>query len=372
MVWVNDPEERGWNMAVKMTSKERVLRTFAYRETDRVPINYAANPGIDQRLKAHFGLNPDDDGGLARVLGVDFRGVGAGYAGKPLHAPKAGVNVDVLWGVRTRWIEHGTGGYCDYCDFPLQYASDDTIVNWPMPSPDDFDYSQVSRACERNKEYAVHIGDAGLSDIINSTGFLFGMEETLVRLATDDVAMATYLDRRLEITLEVTRRTLRASKGGIDFMWMGEDLGTQIAPIISLDMFRRVIRPRQQKFVDLAKSFNLPVMIHTCGSSSWAYEDFIKMGINAVDTLQPEAANMSPEYLKKTFGGRLAFHGCISTAGPLSFGTVDQVVADCKNTLGIMMPGGGYCFAPTHAIQDNTPTENVVAMYDTVKQFGRY
>jgi uroporphyrinogen decarboxylase len=36
------------------------------------------------------------------------------------------------------------------------------------------------------------------------------------------------------------------------------------------------------------------------------------------------------------------------------------------------MPGGGYCFAPTHALQDNSPTENVVAMYEAVKQFGQY
>lgn len=63
--------------------------------------------------------------------------------------------------------------------------------------------------------------------------------------------------------------------------------------------------------MDLAKAYNLPVMIHTCGSSSWVYEDFIEMGINGVDTLQPEAANMSPRYLKDPFGGRLFFHGCI-------------------------------------------------------------
>ena len=113
-------------------------------------------------------------------------------------------------------------------------------------------------------------------------------------------------------------------------------------------------------------------MIHTCGSSSWAYEDFIDMGVDAVDTLQPEAANMSPEYLKATFGGRLAFHGCISTAGPVSFGTVDDVVADCRRTLDIMMPGGGYCFAPTHQLQDNSPTENVLAMYETAAAHGHY
>jgi len=36
------------------------------------------------------------------------------------------------------------------------------------------------------------------------------------------------------------------------------------------------------------------------------------------------------------------------------------------------MPGGGYCFAPTHLLQDNTPTENAVAMYDAGKRYGKY
>ena len=41
-------------------------------------------------------------------------------------------------------------------------------------------------------------------------------------------------------------------------------------------------------------------------------------------------------------------------------------------TLEIMMPGGGYMLAPTHSIQDNTPTENVLAMYQAGHDFGRY
>ncbi len=168
------------------------------------------------------------------------------------------------------------------------------------------------------------------------------------------------------------RRSLEAAQGGVDLLWMGEDLGTQIAPLISLELYRRVIRPFHQQFIDLAKSFDIPVMIHTCGSSSWAYEDFIEMGITVVDTLQPEAKDMAPEYLKKTFGGRLAFHGCISTAGPVASGTVADTIEYCRKTLDIMMPGGGYCFAPTHCLQDNSPTENVVAMYETAREYGRY
>jgi uroporphyrinogen decarboxylase len=96
------------------------------------------------------------------------------------------------------------------------------------------------------------------------------------------------------------------------------------------------------------------------------------MGIDVVDTLQPEALNMAPAYLKETYGDRLAFHGCISTAGPMAYGTVEDVVRDVRETLEIMKPGGGYALSPTHAIQDNSPTENVVAVYEAAREYGVY
>lgn len=354
-----------------MTSKERVRTTLACRAADRVPINYSANPGIDRRLKEHFGLSPDDDEGLLRILGVDFRHVSAPYRGSKLHEdiPERGVQVDD-WGIHYRWIEHESGGYWDYCDFPLKDADEDAIANWPLPDPGQFDYPRVLDQCRAHHEYAICLLCYG--DLINGNGMLRGMEQTLIDLITDNPAGLLLADRRFAIQMEIAQRTFEAAKGKIDILWLGEDLGTQDRPLISVEIFRKHIRPRYQKLVALGKSFGAQVMIHTCGSSSWAYEDFIAIGIDAVDTLQPEAKDMSPAYLKKTFGGRLAFHGCISTAGPVAFGTPPEVVRYCRETLDIMMPGGGYCFAPTHALQDNSPTRNIVAMYETAQKYGVY
>jgi uroporphyrinogen decarboxylase len=198
------------------------------------------------------------------------------------------------------------------------------------------------------------------------------MEQVLVDLMTDEPAGLRYIERKIEVQLEVTRRTLEAARGGIDALWMGEDLGTQRGPLMRLDLYRRHLRPHHQKFVDLARSHGIPVVIHSCGSSSWAFDDFIEMGIGVVDTLQPEAKDMSPAYLKGRFGDRLAFHGCISTAGPVAGGTAQDTVQDVRETLKVMMPGGGYALAPTHQLQDNSPTENVVAMYEAAYQYGRY
>jgi uroporphyrinogen decarboxylase len=354
-----------------MTSKERVSAAIRHQETDRVPINYFANTDIDRRLKEHFGLAHDDDFGLRKQLHVDLLHFAPTYMGRELHEPVKGRRINEF-GIHTRWIEHGSGGYWDYCDFPLKDASDDLFDIWPLPNPNDYDFSEILKTCREYPDHFLILGNPGVADIVNTTGMLAGMEDVLIYLAEENEAFLRFIDRLHAVQLGWIERSLDAAGGAIDMLWMGEDLGTQIAPIISLDMYRKLIRPRHQKFIDLAKSYDLKVMIHSCGSSSAFFNDFIEMGIDVVDTLQPEAVNMAPAYLKKTYGEKLAFHGCISTAGPLAEGSVEEVEADCRHVLETMMPGGGYCFAPTHCIQDNSPTENVLTMYEAAQRFGRY
>lgn len=354
-----------------MTSKDRVLTAIARREPDRVPVNYYGNEGINARLKKHFALADNDGGGLLEALGVDFRNVSAPYVGPKLHPDIGPVKVD-NWGIHRRWVEHESGGYWDFCDWPLANATLEQVEAWPMPNPDHFDHAAAAEQCRAFGDYCVAIGGAGFPDVINGNGMLRTMEQVLVDLISDDPAGLRLIDRRNAIQLEIIRRTLEAAGGAVDLLCLGEDLGTQRGPTLSPDLFRRHIRPRIQPYVDLARSFDIPAMIHSCGSSSWAFDDFIDMGISVVETLQPEAADMAPTYLKKRFGNRLAFHGCISTAGPLAYGSVEDVVRNVRETLEIMMPGGGYILSPTHQIQDNSPTENVLAMYRTAHEVGVY
>lgn len=355
-----------------MDSKERALLALTHQEPDRVPVDYLYNTGIDLRLKEHFGLDQYDDEGLRQKLGVDFRCLsGLPYTGPRLHPDLPGRHTSE-WGIRTRWVEHDTGGYWDYCDFLLQEATLESVAAFPMPSADDYDYSGVADFCERYQGYCLVAGSAGLPDIINASGMVWTMEQVLVRIADDDPAFLHYLDRRLAIQLEIWARVLEAARGKADVFYLGEDLGTQIGPMISLKLFRKFFRPRIQQFVDLGKSHNLLVMLHSCGSSSWAFEDFIEMGIDVMDTLQPEAKNMQPAYLKEKFGDRLAFHGCISTAGAVAYGTAADTIAHAEEVLSVMMPGGGYAFSPSHQLQDNSPTENVIALYETARRAGRY
>ena len=354
-----------------MTVRERVLRTFHHEKTDRVTIGYEGNGGITTRLMQALRAGSYDE--MLDSLGVDYRGVMPPYTGPLLFRELPGRQVDPLDGYYTRWVEHQSGGYWDFCDFPLQNASVEEIADFPVPDPDDFDVEAAYDSLRAlNGKYAIHIGHAGVPDVINSNGRIMGMEDVLVHLALENEAAIHFFHRRADMYLRMMERTLERCRGMIDFMWLGEDLGTQIAPMISLKTYRHILRPIHEKFTALARAYDLPVLMHTCGSSSWAYEDMIEIGVTGVDTLQPEAVHMSPRYLKDTFGNRLCYRGCISTAGPLAYGTAQETREYCRETLEIMMEGYGYHFAPTHAIQDNTPVENVLAMYQAAHDFGVY
>ncbi len=355
-----------------MTAKERVVRTFNFEKTDRVPVDYHANPGIHGNLCRALGVSTQDKNELLEVLGVDYRTAWPKYIGPKLFKDLPNRKVDPEYGFYMRRIENESGAYYDFCDYPLKNASDELFDAFPVPSPDDYDYDKAEAALRSFKDYAVYLGNPGIVDIINSFGRVMGMEDALVNLMMEDEATMRLVSRKVDLEHSIISRLLERTKNVVDFILIGEDLGTQIGPMISLDMYRRVIAPFHQRFIDLAKAYNLPVMVHTCGSSSWAYEDFIRMGVNAVDTLQPEAAGMSVEHLKKTFGGRLSFHGCISTAGALAYGTPEEVRQIVHKTLSVMMPGSGYHLAPTHLIQDNTPVENIIAMYQAAHDFGVY
>lgn len=356
-----------------LTSKERIQRTFAFEKTDRVALGYDTNPVAHEKLCKALDLDPSDRVAFLKHIGIDHVGTRIKYIGPKVYEDIPGRNRSGDNGAITKLVKNQFGSYWDFCDFPLKDVDDQVIYDYPYPDADLYDYAACKEYINFMVEqgFAINIGGPGHGDILNTTGMLMGVEQALMNICTEDEATIHTIDKRLNQQLKQTERILQENIANIDFMWLGEDLGTQHTPMISMDMYRRVLKPRHQKFIDLAKEYNLPVIIHTCGSSSWVYEEFIEMGMNGVDTLQPEATNMSPEYLVEKFGGRLVFRGCISTAGPLAYGTEDETRQQCEKTLDIMSKYNGYILAPTHAIQDNTPPENTIAMYNTAHSYSR-
>jgi uroporphyrinogen-III decarboxylase len=82
---------------------------------------------------------------------------------------------------------------------------------------------------------------------------------------------------------------------------------------------------------------------------------------------------MDPDELKRKFGERITFWGGgIDTQRTLPFGSSDDVRREVRERLKLFGPGGGFVFNAVHNIQAQVPVANVLAMYETALNYGRY
>ena len=75
--------------------------------------------------------------------------------------------------------------------------------------------------------------------------------------------------------------------------------------------------------------------------------------------------------LAKSKLGKIACIGGGFSPYLLNNGTREQVVDECKRLLDICAPGGGFVFETAYGM-DYAKDENVEAMFDTVRTYGKY
>jgi uroporphyrinogen decarboxylase len=202
--------------------------------------------------------------------------------------------------------------------------------------------------------------------------YLRGIDQILLDLALDP-EIAEYIFRRVaDFYLEYARRTFEAADGGIDIFMMGDDFGTQKGLFCSPDMWRRFLRPGFKAFIDLGRQYGCRVAHHSCGSIKPIIPDLIECGLDVLNPVQPDVRDMDRRELKRQFGDRLCFHGSISIQQTLPFGTPDDVHREVQERFDTLGPGGGFIFCTAHNIQADTPTENIVALFDAYRTLGRY
>jgi hypothetical protein len=154
----------------------------------------------------------------------------------------------------------------------------------------------------------------------------------------------------------------------------GTDFGAQHGPFVSPRTYRDLYQPFHKQVNDwIHKHTTWKSFIHSCGSVRALIPDFIAAGFDILNPVQCSAAGMDPAELKKEFGDHITFWGGgVDTQRTLPFGTPDDVRKEVRERLRIFGAGGGFVFNTTHNVQAGVPIENVVAMYETVRDFGRY
>jgi uroporphyrinogen decarboxylase len=240
-------------------------------------------------------------------------------------------------------------------------ASLEEIQAFPWPSCDQVDYSTLAEQCDRYDGYAIVCGNA---DIFERPALTRGLENFLCDTAMNPDWVDFVLKVFLDFYIEDFKRYWEASTGRIDIYWALTDLGTQTGLFQSRKMFHRFIAPPIRALANLVHEHGVKFMFHSCRAVRELIPDLIDLGVDILNPIQPAATGMAPEGLKSDFGDRLSFHGGIDIQYLLPLESAETVRAEVARRAKLLGRGGGYILSPSHNLQQDIPTENIVAMYD--------
>jgi hypothetical protein len=182
-------------------------------------------------------------------------------------------------------------------------------------------------------------------------------------------------ERQCEIGLANLQKVYQAVGNRITAVFVtGTDFGAQHGSFISPKAYRDLYQPFH-KIINGWIHQNTPwkTFIHSCGSVWNLYAHFIEAGFDIHNPVQCSAAEMEPRRLKETYGDRITFWGGgVDTQWTLPFGAAEEVRAEVRQRIRTFGPGGGFVFNTTHNVQARVPRENLLALYETVKEYGRY
>jgi uroporphyrinogen decarboxylase len=344
-----------------LSPRERVLIALDHREPDRVPCDLWAVPEVMARLQDYFGLVSWEE--VLQRLAVDVRWVAPDYVG-----PQRSLPGDITVGPYGSWRKtqaHGFGSYEEYAGYPLAEARTAAdVLDWEWPSTEYWDVSSLSQKLADLKVGGDHFICYDLGGIFERSWGLRGLERFLLDLLHDPEVPCAIMDRITDLYISNVTRVLQAAEGRIDMVYTWDDLAHQHGLLISPSMWRRYILPRHQWLNVHIRAFNVRIMYHSCGAIHPLVGELVRdVGIDVLQSLQPRADGMDLAALKSQFGSRLCFHGGIDIQETLPHGTPQDVRAEVRQRCSELGRGGGYILSAAHYIQNDTPTDNILAMY---------
>jgi uroporphyrinogen decarboxylase len=212
------------------------------------------------------------------------------------------------------------------------------------------------------------IGVAAFMDIFESSWYLRGLDNLLLDFYENEEFAEALLDKVTALKIGLAEKWTRA---GVDILITADDVGTQTGLMMSLEMYRKWIKPRLKKIIDAAKAINPDVLIfyHSDGNIETLIPDLIEAGIEILNPIQPEC--MDPVAILKQYGDKLSFWGTVGTQRILPFGSIADVEKTCGKVLDAVKGKGGLILAPTHLVEPDVPLEKIEAMVNMVNKYNQ-
>lgn len=330
-----------------MTRRETVIAALRHKETETVPFHAEFTLQEYEKMVNYTGDRDfyEKYGGYLHYMQ---------YWGYPTERADRKQYFTDDFGVT--WNRSGADKDIGVVDEPVIFEPDMSL--YPAPF---FNERRLREECERllaTKEDKFCFAGIGFS-LFERLWSYVGMENALVYMLTEKEFVHELLDKICEFDLKVIDLFNEYPFDGIYF---GDDWGQQKGMIMGAPLWREFIKPRLKKMYERAKTNGKFVLQHSCGDIQDVFEDLIEIGLDCYQTFQPEIYNIAQ--IKEKFGSRLCFWGGISTQADLPSASPERLRLIIRNTVEIMRKGGGYILAPTHAIPQDVPPENVIAMLE--------
>ena len=381
-----------------MKPRERVWIALNHQEPDRIPIDLGGSivSSITRSayldLKHYLGLPVEEiklldyvqqlpylTEDLMQRFQVDFRMVQLPAATAPgLSIFEDGEYLAFIdrWGAKLHMPRQG-GLYFDWVDFPLKTTTQGELEQYRWPQPDPLEYTlqlrDQAKVLYETTDYAL-VGSAVIGGgIFEQPARTMGLENFLMALLREPQFADGLMERITDIYIESCNRYLDLLGGYLQIFTFWDDLCTQDGWMISPDLYRRLIKPKQKRLVEaIKKKTKAKLFYHSCGATFDLIPDLIDLGFDILNPVQVSARGMDTRRLKNTFGKDIVFWGGVDTQSVLPFGTREQVADEVKRRIDDLAPGGGFVLAAVHNIQAFVPPENIVALFDTAFEYGGY
>ena len=412
-----------------MTGKKRILTALSHTNTDVIALDFGATnvTGIHVKkiaeLRRHYGLEDipikvidpiqmlgEVDNDLVKIWNVDTIRVGARFDGLG-HLQDDFVEMRLPWGqivLLPRSFkmkeENGNiyvfpqgdttcsptavlpdGGYffngierVRPTDMDAELNIEDNLEEFALMKEVDLLYwkNALEKARKTERAVVVNLGGTAIGDIARVVGLSLKHPKGIRTVA--DWYMSTVMrtdflkeifDKQSTIAIQNLEKVNQIAGHCIDVLYVcGTDFGTQDSQFCSAELLSELYGPAYRKINNwVHKNTGWKTFKHCCGAITPLLDVFIDCGFDIINPVQINAVGMDPSFLKKTFGDRICFWGGgIDTQRVLQLGTPLQVKNQVRQLCDIFGKGGGFVFNTVHNIQANAPTENVIAMMDTI------
>jgi hypothetical protein len=258
---------------------------------------------------------------------------------------------------------------------------EDNLEEYSLISEEDVEYFRMAASVASGRGKGVIAGFGGTH--IGNIAFVPGMAlknprgirsvaEWYMSILMRPDYLHQVFEKQSDIALQNLSRLHQVCGTHVDAVYLcGTDFGTQNSTFCSVETFNELFAPYYKKINNWIHA-NTPwkTFKHCCGAIEPLMDSFIASGFDIMSPVQISAAGMDSGRLKEQYGDRLVFWGGgIDTQKVLPYSSPEEVRTHVFRQCEIFAPGGGFVFNPVHNIQANVPIENVVAMWEAVREF---